>query len=313
MLEKRSAKTGRWLIGVVLLLGACARLPDIGVTTIQTETVAKLQRYLLDHPPELDRFRVRGPFEVSVQEDVALSVSASESVDADVYLSEHVDAAPLVILLHGYGKYKEDHAYQAFHLASWGLHAVSIQLPTEGPWVENGKILARLTSALSRRQELAGKRFDPHKIVLAGHSYGGSAVAIALAEGAPAAGGILLDPAGIGKELPGYLKRIRKPPVMVLASDQRVNIMRQREDFYQYIPGSVAEISVVNAHHEDATFPLEGSWFDDSPATEELQVTFVSALTSAALSMAFTGKLDYAWATYVDGMKAGRLYDPLRR
>ena len=302
-----------FLTAATLLLGACARLPDTGVTEFKTQSLPKLQSHVLDRPAALDEFRARGPFEVNVEENVFLQTTAHESVEADLYLAAHTDPAPLVVLLHGYGNSKDDHAYQAYHLATWGLHSATVQLPSDGSWVENGAILARLATSLARRAEVGGKRIDPRKIVLVGHSFGGSAVAIALAQGAPSAGGILLDPAGIGRELTGYLKKIRRPPVMVLASDQRINIMRQREEFYQYIAGEVAEISVVNAHHEDATFPMEHGWFDDSPATEELQITFVSALTAAALSLAFTGKLDYAWAAYVEGMKSGRLYDPLRR
>jgi pimeloyl-ACP methyl ester carboxylesterase len=299
-----------------LALCGCARLPDTGVTPFKAETLSKLQGHLLEGRPSLEQFRARGPFEVVVQDDLQLALSPKERLAVDLYLSAHTDVAPLVLLLHGYGNSKEDHAYQAYHLASWGLHSVVVQLPPEGPWLRNGRTLARIANALSRRPEMLDKRIDPRRLVLAGHSFGGYAVTIALSEGAPAAGAILLDPAGLGRSLPAYLRKIRKPPVMVLASDARVNQMRQREAFYENIGGEVAEISVTNAHHEDAQFPM----LDGMPgagtysyATEEHQITFVSALTAAALSLALTGKLDFAWATYMEGVKGGKLHDALRR
>jgi pimeloyl-ACP methyl ester carboxylesterase len=317
--NERAAALRTWLgcaFAAILLAAGCARLPDTGVTPFKAQTLTTLQRHVLEGKPSLDQFRPRGPFEVSVQEDLQLVLSPKERIEVDLYRPAHAEPAPLVILLHGYGNSKEDHAYQAYHIASWGLYGVSIQLPPEGPWLRNGRTLARIVNLLSRRPELLDRRVDPRRIVLAGHSFGGYAVTIALAEGAPAAGAVLLDPAGLGRSLTTYLRKIRKPPVMVLASDARVNVMRQRESFYENIGGEVAEISVMNAHHEDAQFPM----LDGMPgagtywhATEEHQITFAAALTAAALSLGFTEKLDFAWANYMEGVKTGRLYDALRR
>jgi pimeloyl-ACP methyl ester carboxylesterase len=300
-----------WLV----LLGGCTRMPDTGVTTLKPATLEKLQGHLLTHKADLDQFRLRGPFPVTVQKDHALRLSATESIEADLYLSAPAERAPLVILLHGYDNSKEDHAYQALHLATWGMHSLSLQLPNKGPWIGNGETLARIVNFIHRRPETIDSRIDPDRIILVGHSYGGSSVAIALAEGAPAAGGILLDPAGLGRALPGYLRRIRTP-VMVLASDGRVTLTRNRGDFYEYIRSRVAEVSITDAHHEDAQFSLEPApqgFGTDSTATEALQITFVSALTSAAISLGFTGKLDYAWTSFGDAIQSGKLFDPLRK
>src|SRR5207342_632078 len=117
----------------------------------------------------------------------------------------------LVIILHGFDSSKEDHSYQAMHLASWGMHSLSLQLPNKGPWVSNGKTLAKIVRFIYRWPEIFDDHVDVNKIILVGHSFGGAAVAVALADGAPATGAILLDPAAISRELPGYLSRIKKP------------------------------------------------------------------------------------------------------
>jgi len=299
---------------VLMLLAGCARLPDIGTTTIRPQTLGKLQQHLLDHNPDVDQFRLRGPFEVSVREDVEIALSSKERVTADLYLSSPQEKAPLVILLHGHGNSKADHAYQAYHLATWGLHSVALDLPSEGPWIGNGSALARVVAAVRARPAALDPRVDPERIVIVGHSFGAVAVAVALAQGASVRGGILLDPASEFRELTGYLRKIRKP-VMIIAADARIGMTKSRDDFFYFISDDVFEVSVADAHHEDAEFPYDAgvSLFDDSHATRSHQITFASAITSAAFSIAFTGKLDYAWASYADAVKTGKLLDRMRK
>jgi hypothetical protein len=103
---------------------------------------------------------------------------------------------------------------------------------------------------------------------------------------------------------------------MLLGADEQVSRMRDRGLFYELIRSGIAEISIRGASHEDAEFPLEPAprWPEtDSQATEELQITFVSALTSAALSLAYTGNFDYAWASYRGAIKDGRFFDALKK
>jgi dienelactone hydrolase len=190
------------------------------------------------------------------------------------------------------------------------MHSLALQLPNQGPWAANGKTLAAIVKLIHGRPDLIDSRVDPGRIVLAGHSFGAAAVAIALAEGAPAAGAVLLDPAGIGKELPPYLRRINKP-VLVVGADEYVSRVRDRHLFYEVIRRGVADVSIRDAHHDDAEFPMEPA--DESHATEALQITFVSALTSAAFSLGFTGGLDYAWTSFGAAIQNGRLFDALRK
>jgi pimeloyl-ACP methyl ester carboxylesterase len=297
------------------LAGGCARLPVTGVTSLKPATLSELRGYVLNHKADVDQFRLRGPFDVATHKDHELRLSTTERIDTDLYLSAPAERAPLVILLHGHDNSKEDHAYQAMHLATWGIHSLAVQLPNNGPWVGNGRTLARIVTLIHRRPELIDSRIDVNKIILVGHSFGGAAVAIALAEGAPAAGGILLDPAGTGKDLPNFLRKIDKP-VMLLGADERFSPVRDRRYYYEYIRSGIAEVSIRDASHEDAQFPLEPAPQKpgtDSSATEELQITFVSALTSAAFSLAHTGNFDYAWTSFGDAIENGKFFDALKK
>jgi pimeloyl-ACP methyl ester carboxylesterase len=300
-------------IAALALVAGCARLPATGVTPLKVKTASELRAKVLSQKPDVELFRPRGPFEVVTHMDREIRLSATERIDADLYLAAPAGKAPLVILLHGYDNSKEDHAYQAMHLATWGIHSIAVTLPNKGPWLENARKLARLAEFIRSQPGVIDKRVDGERIILAGHSFGGAAVAMALATGAPATGGILLDPAATGKGLPVYLRKVARP-VMVIGADDRISPVRDRGWFYEHIRRNVAQVSIVDAHHEDAEFRLDSAPQDsESNATEELQITFVSALTAAAFSLGHTGSFDYAWASFRDGIVSGRFFDALKK
>ena len=298
-----------WLIVIawLTLAGGCARFPDTGKTLLKPKSYSELRGYLLDHKADLDQFRLLGPFAVAVKEDFEIRLPDSEVIKADLYLSAHAEKAPLVVIVHGLDSTKELHAFQAMHLASWGMHSLAVQLPNQGPWIANGKTLASIVLSINRRPEAVDRRIDAGKIVLAGHSFGGAAVTVALAEGAPAAGGILLDPAIGERDFPRLL-RLVSAPVMLLGADTHVSAARNRDYFYRYIRGRYSEVSIRDAAHEDAQYPS-----NVGVATEELQITFASAMTSAAFSLSSAGNFDYAWASYGDALARGKFFDAKKK
>ena len=296
------------MVVLLTLASGCTRLPPTEKTPLTPKTPAELQGYLRSHKADLNLFRLRGPFAVAVHEDRELRLSAAQRISTDLYLSAPAEKAPLVIFLHGYDSSKEAHANQAMHLASWGFHSMTVQLSKTGPWTANGRTLARIASAIHRSPDLVDGRIDVNKIILVGHSFGASAVAVALASGAPATGAILLDPAAVGRDLPKFLQQI-KQPMLVLGADEELSPTRNREFFYRFVRSGVAEVSIKDASHEDAQYPSEFSLQNygiDPYTTEELQVTFVAALTSAAMSLAFTGTFDYAWTTFGAALENGK-------
>ena len=295
-----------YAIAWLILAAGCVRVPTTGVTSIKAATSSELRGYLLSHKADVDQFRLRGPFAVTTHENRELRLSETERINTDLFLSAAPDKAPLVIFLHGYANSKEDHSFQAMHVASWGGHGMTLQLPNNGPWLTNGRTLAKIVHHINRRPDAIDPRVDASRIVLVGHSFGGSSVAIALAEGAPAAGAVLLDPAGVGRDLPKYLERI-KVPVVVLGADEHVSATRNRGYFFRFMRVGVAEISIRDATHEDAQYP------SDASSSEASQISFVSALTSAAFSLSATGRLDYAWTSFGEALENGRFFNGRRK
>jgi dienelactone hydrolase len=295
--------------------GCARRFPATEVTPIKAANPAELQRYLLSRKPDVTQFRLRGPFAVTERRDLEIHLPSGLTVEADLYLCAPARKAPLVIVLHGQDNSKEDHAFQAMHLASWGMHAIAIDLPNQGPWIANGRTLARLVDATHRTPQLVDDRIDADKIILAGHSFGATAVAAALGEGARALGGVLLDPAGIGRQLPQLLRRIIVP-VMVIGADEDIWPTRNRGQFYRFIPTAVGEISLRDTRHEDAQYPNQHTLraFQDQPDdTEEAQIAFVSALTASAFGLAAAGSIDYAWSSFENGLKKGIFFNARRK
>ena len=315
------ARPGFHIAGVLLIavttfaLGCARRFPTPEVTRIKAANTAELQQYLLSGKPDVAQFRLRGPFAVTQRKDMEIPVVSGLMVEADLYLCIAAQKAPLVILLHGHNNAKEDHAFQAMHLASWGMHSLALDLPKRGPWIANGRTLAQLVDTIHRTPQLVDRRMDPEKIILVGHSFGATAVATALGEGVPALGGVLLDPAGIGRQLPQSLKRITVP-VMVIGADEDIRPTRNRGQFFRFIPARIGEISIRDTLHEDAQYPNEHTLrgFEDDPEdTEEAQIAFVSALTASAFSLAATGGIDYAWNSFENGINNGVFFNARRK
>jgi dienelactone hydrolase len=296
-------------------VGCSRRFPETEVTPIKTRDLAELQRYLLSQKPDVEQFRLRGPFAIIERRDVEIPLPSGITVEADLYLCAAARKAPLVIVLHGYDNSKKDHAFQAMHLASWGMHSLAIDLPNHGPWIGNGRTLARLVEAIHQKPQLVDSRIDAGKIILAGHSFGATAVAAALGDGARALGGIMLDPAGIGRQLTQLLSRITVP-VMIIGADEDIWPTRNRGQFYRFIPGGVGEISIRDTLHADAQYPNQHTLraFQDQPDdSEEAQIAFVSALTASAFGLAATGNIDYAWTSFENAIKKGVFFNARRK
>ena len=296
-------------------VGCARRFPTPEVTRIKAVNPAELQQYLLSRKPDVTQFRLRGPFAVIERRDMEISVVSGLTVEADLYLCAAAQKAPLVIVLHGHNNSKEDHAFQAMHLASWGMHSLAIDLPNRGPWIANGITLAKLVVAIHQNPQLVEGRIDAGKIILVGHSFGATAVGAALGEGAPVVGGVLLDPAGIGRQLPQSLKQITVP-VMVIGADEDIRPTRNRGQFFRFIPAKVGEISIRDTLHEDAQYPNEHTLraFQEEPEdSEEAQIAFVSALTASAFSLAATGRLDYGWNSFEQAVNNGSFFNARRK
>lgn len=291
---------------VLAMLGGCAKKPPTGLTDLKANNYGELERYLLSQPANIDTFKVRGPFSVDVRENQELQLPAGERITGDLYRPEHGNRAPLVILLHGYGNSKIDHGYQAMHLATWGLNALALDLPKQGPWARNGRLLGQVAEVLQKNPALLDRNIDGGKIVLAGHSFGGSSTAIALGSGAPVLGGVLLDPAIADGDLRGAMGRIRKP-VILIGADEYVSEAVGRGYFFYYMRNGIIEVSIRDAEHEDATFSMEMTGITGE------QLTFISALTAAAFSLAATGKSDYAWTGFSKAAGEGTIVNTKKK
>jgi hypothetical protein len=107
-----------------------------------------------------------------------------------------------------------------------------------------------------------------------------------------------------------------KQPVIIVGADYQVSWARSREDFFNCIPAQVAEFSIRNAGHDDGQYPSDTALQNggiDPGVSEEAQITFTAALTAAALSLAATGSVDYAWQSYSAAFDSAKFVDAKRK
>jgi hypothetical protein len=76
------------------------------------------------------------------------------------------------------------------------------------------------------------------------------------------------------------------------------------------------EIFICDKVHEDAQYSNEHilqEFQDDPEDTEEAQITFVSAPTSSAFSLAANGAINYGWSSFADTLKNGTFLNARRK
>jgi pimeloyl-ACP methyl ester carboxylesterase len=253
-----------------------------------------------------------GPIPVVKKVNYKIKLESKVRLSTDYYRPLHKSKAPLLIFSHGNKSFKEAHSHQASIAATWGFHVLVLQLPNRDKWTANGKTIYDLTRMIHVWPKVLSDKIDTDKIILVGHSFGGSAISIATGMGAPVAGLIYLDPAIVSEGVKGYLKQIEAPAVL-LGADPKVFKSKKRSHFYKNKPGNMLEVTFKDATHDDAQYPsrfqLKAFGFD--PFTdEEKQKKFTAAIVASAFSFANFGNVDFAYKAFKPDVAAGNIINP---
>ena len=253
-----------------------------------------------------EAFEKRGPFGYQYHADMTIDISQNESLEADFIQTTAAGKAPLLIFIHGNHSKKEVHSFQAQRLSTWGFHALSIDVPNRKQWVENGDRVLRLVKYIHAHPEDLSDQIDTSKIILVGHSFGGSASIIAAGSGAPVAGLILLDPAVVDPVVEEKMTKV-KAPVILLGADKKIYKARKRRQFFRKIKSPMIELSIVNTTHDEAQFPSLCSLYalGFECYSRDNQKLFTSAITVSAYSLTVTQRLNYAWTTFKESARQG--------
>ncbi|MFW7380337.1 MAG: alpha/beta fold hydrolase [Oligoflexus sp.] len=286
-----------YLVLICLFYSACATNERSSSILSFHSVAAKL----ISTTPDLEHFFKEGPFSYEVRHNFVIRVNADEVLHSDLYLSEQSGKAPLLIFQHGNKANKDVHAEQARRAASWGFHAMVIEQPNHSRWILNGLVLADLVRMLYRWPNLLNSQFDRDRIILIGHSFGGSAVSIAAGSDCPVAGVILLDPALVSSAVQRYFEQIHVP-VVLLGADPQIFQSRRRSSFYKMIQTDMIEVSVAGSTHNDAQYPNMFRWQQilglEPEPKQELQEVFASAIVASSFSIASTHSTFYAWQAF---------------
>jgi dienelactone hydrolase len=268
-----------------------------------------VQASILLMEPELNRFETKGPFSVRERLDREVNLDLDQTVAVDHFAARSSDKLPIIVISHGNYSGKKAHRAQARDLASWGFHVVAFEVPNRDQWLENGARLRRFTELLHRMPELLGDNADGGRIIIVGHSFGGSAAVLAMASGAPVMGAVLLDPAVVHSSVVTAMKDVDLP-VVLLGADRKVFAARGRSRFSATLAGEMLEVSVPRATHDDAQGPsmFSRSALGFDPFTSgRRQAVFKSMLTAAVLGISSSGTLDFPARIFLREEKDGKV------
>jgi dienelactone hydrolase len=271
-----------------------------------------LHRNILLVEPDLQRFAQTGPYFVDEQMDRDVTLDLDETIVVDHFSAKSKDRLPIIVISHGNFSSRKAHREQARHLASWGFNVVAFEVPNRDEWVENGTRLRRFIELLHRFPLVLGQNSDGERIIVVGHSFGGSAAVLAMGSGAPVIGAVLLDPAVVHQKVVQSMKSIDLP-ILLIGSDKDVFVARGRTLFSKNLQGEMVEVSVTNSTHDDAQGPsmFSRSALGFDPFTSgSCQRVFRSILTVASIGMATSGTLDFAKIIISRDVKIGNLKDP---
>jgi hypothetical protein len=234
----------------------------------------------------LYKVRFEGPLKTIDQFDLSLKLNKDEQIIFDYSRPLNDESAPLVIFHHGNKYIKEAHWNQARMLSSWGFHAITIQSKNEYNWINNGRRLHYLVNLISKSPGIISPNIDQTNIILAGHSFGGSAVTVAASLNKKVKGVILLDPAVVSNSVYSHQKNVESPTIL-LGADEKVFLSRRRPSFMANIPSLIHEVSVKGATHNAAQNPTitEHIWGFDPTTSKRNIFTFTHLITASAFAL----------------------------
>ena len=275
------------LMGAWVVTACATRAPQTTFKIKELPNFNRMTQYFGNNPDELDILRQTGPFRYKIRPNLAISLSRTKSLLADVFTPNNAKApTPLVVFIHGSDSDKEAHREQARQLASWGYFVLIADLPVRKVWRSNGRKIAMLVDMIRAWPKIIHEHVDTENIILVGHPFGGSA-AIVAASLTKVKGVVFLDPALVHSNVTTTLPKVEVPAIL-LGADRRVYTAKGRSEFFPSWGGPFAEISILGADHDDAQFPtMIELWIGIDPFVHRgKQQLFLEFLSLSVFSIA---------------------------
>lgn len=299
-LKGRNLKKLFIFLSVVFLIGGCKSLPN-DVFYRDPISFTEINKKILNSEPEVKKFLQDGPIEIQIVENYMIKVMEQPILLADFYYPLSNTKSPLIIIQHGNLASKEYHAKQAKRLASWGFNVLVLSQEKENQWIENGKKLKKIIQLVHLWPQILPTKVNLEKLIVVGHSFGGSASVIAASKSKLVTGLILLDPALYKKGVKSYIRNI-EAPVILLGADLKVFRSKSRHSFYNLIDKNICEVSLIDATHFDAQYPAMAKYIHHINPKYRVslarQETFNAAIVSASFSLIQNKPLKYAISAY---------------
>ncbi len=221
----------RWSLRILGVLVVLVLLAALGNCTTQPKIPAGITR--TQHTVQLSR----------------------DSVTADVYLPKGVESAPVVMVVHGFSRSRNNMSGWGVLLAQQGFIVVVPTMPKFSANVRNGRAMRDLLDAV-----MAGKLFTaphplPRKAALVGFSMGGCVTLLAAEKNPHLAAWVGLDPvdfSGLGEKV---IKDLPIPSLIMRAEPAPFNLNGNSRRLITAAQGPMTAMCVADSTHCDAENP----------------------------------------------------------
>ncbi|MCP5557285.1 MAG: dienelactone hydrolase family protein [Verrucomicrobiaceae bacterium] len=180
---------------------------------------------------------------------------SKDRVTADVYLPKGVETAPVVMVVHGFSRSRNNMSGWGVLLAQQGFIVVVPTMPKLSANLRNGRAMRELLDEV-----MAGKLFtaphpQPHNAALVGFSMGGCVTLLAAEKNPHVAAWVGLDPvdfSGLGEKV---IKDLAVPSLIVRAEPAPFNLNGNSRHLITAAHGPMTAMCVKDSTHCDAENP----------------------------------------------------------
>lgn len=174
----------------------------------------------------------------------------------DLYLPPLRDAAPLVVVAHGFWRNRKNMAGWGRRLAQEGFLAAVPDLPAWSDHARNGKAINELITWVLAHPP-ATVPINDESIAVMGFSAGGLATLLAAADNPKIRLWVGLDPVDRGRLGVTAAARLKAGAAIIKAEPSRCNAHSNADPIARALDGRVAVILVPGATHPDAEWPTD--------------------------------------------------------
>lgn len=180
---------------------------------------------------------------------------SKDRVTADVYLPKDVKSAPVVMVVHGFTRSRNNMSGWGVLLAQQGFIVVVPTMPKLSANVRNGLAMRELLDQVMAEKLFTAPHPQPHHAALVGFSMGGCVTLLAAEKNPHVAAWVGLDPVDFSRLGEKVIKELAVPSLVVRAEPAPFNLNGNCRHLVTAAHGPMTAMCVKDSTHCDAENP----------------------------------------------------------